>query len=262
MSSLAELSMAQYGVIYNVFSFAIAAMGSATVFMLFQYPLVHKSFRTAIVISALVTMIACYHYVRIFDSFSSAYAVSASAGTVTLTDLPFNDAYRYVDWLLTVPLLLMEMVLVMKLPPAQTNSLCAKLGSAAALMVLLGYPGEVSSASSTRWIFWVLAMLPFVYIVYTLFFGLRESIQSQPPIARGLVKASTYITVISWCTYPIVFLFPMLGLTGSNAFTAVQVGYSIADVIAKPILGLVCWKIAVLKSQTGEAEPLLGATSA
>lgn len=256
--SLAALNMTQYSLIYNVFSFAIAAMGSSTVFFLFQYPLVHKSFRTAIVISALVTLIACYHYVRIFDSFSSAYAVSASEGTVTPTDAPFNDAYRYVDWLLTVPLLLMEMVLVMKLPPAQTRGLCVKLGSAAAVMVILGYPGEVSTNNAVRWVFWVLAILPFVYIVYTLFFGLKESIQSQPPIARGLVKASTYITVISWCTYPIVFIFPMLGLTGSNAFTAVQVGYSISDVIAKPVLGLVCWKIASLKSLTEEAEPLLG----
>jgi len=144
------------------------------------------------------------------------------------------------------------------LPPAQTRGLCVKLGSAAAVMVILGYPGEVSTNNSVRWVFWVLAILPFVYIVYTLFFGLKESIQSQPPIARGLVKASTYITVISWCTYPIVFIFPMLGLTGSNAFTAVQVGYSISDVVAKPILGLVCWKIASLKSLTEEAEPLLG----
>ena len=62
---------------------------------------------------------------------------------VTLSGQPFNDAYRYVDWLLTVPLLLIELVLVMGLSPEETSSKAWSLGSASALMVALGYPGEI-----------------------------------------------------------------------------------------------------------------------
>lgn len=254
---LETLSLTQYDAIYNIFSFAVAAMGSATVFFLFQFSLVAKPYKTALVISALVTAIACYHYVRIFNSFTEGYAASVTGGSATPTDTPFNDAYRYVDWLLTVPLLLTELVLVMRLPEKETSATCTKLGLSAAIMVILGYPGEVSDDNTTRWVFWALAMLPFVYIVYTLFFGLRESIEKQPEAARGLVKASTWITVLSWCTYPIVFIFPMCGVSGATAFTGVQVGYSVADVIAKPILGLLVWKIASVKSAAEENEGLL-----
>jgi hypothetical protein len=62
--------------------------------------------------SGLVTMIALYHYVRIFNSWTESYEFPAATDGVTkdptITGQPFNDAYRYMDWLLTVPLLLIE----------------------------------------------------------------------------------------------------------------------------------------------------------
>ncbi|WP_031709139.1 bacteriorhodopsin, partial [Mycobacterium tuberculosis] len=71
-------------------------------------------------------------------------------GVVTATGFAFNDAYRYVDWLLTVPLLLIELVLVMRLSREETSSKAIRLGSAAALMIVLGYPGEIASDIPTR----------------------------------------------------------------------------------------------------------------
>jgi len=241
-----SFSSTQFDMIYNILSFAIACMGSATVFFFFQFSLVAEKFRTAIVITGIVTLIAFYHYVRIFNSFNEAYINDGSA--VTATGVPFNDAYRYVDWLLTVPLLLTELILVMGLPDAETQQRCWSLGSAAAVMIVLGYPGEITDATGTRWIFWSLAMIPFIYIVYTLFFGLSASIANQGD-AESLVRAACYLTVISWCTYPVVYIFPMIGLTGASAHTAIQIGYSVADVIAKPLTGLLVWKIASCKSK-------------
>lgn len=253
----------EYNFIYNILSFAIATMGAATTFFFFQFSLVEKRFRTALVITSLVTFIAFYHYFRIFNSFTDSYKLmgfmNVTSGSfeqdVLCSGIPFNDAYRYVDWLLTVPLLLMELVLVMGLPGDETRDKCIKLGLAAALMIVLGYPGEVSDISSsytTRWIFWVLAMIPFFYIVYTLFFGLRDAVERQGD-ARGLVKLACWVTVLSWCTYPFVYLFPMMGLSGAGAKVAIQVGYSVADIIAKPILGLLVWRIAMLKGKNHES---------
>merc|ERR1711915_181393 len=84
-----------------------------------------------------------------------------------LTGIPFNDAYRYMDWLLTVPMLLMEIVLVMKLSSQEATAKCCTLGVSSAAMIILGYPGEliVEGDLSSRWLFWFLAMLPFCYIV-------------------------------------------------------------------------------------------------
>ncbi len=84
---------------------------------------------TALILSGMVTLIACYHYVRIFNSWdeSCSYAAGQGGGPV-LTGVPFSDAYRYTDWLLTVPLLLIEIVLVMKLSPEPGREfICAAL---------------------------------------------------------------------------------------------------------------------------------------
>jgi bacteriorhodopsin len=241
------ISLAQYSLVYNAFSFTIAIMGAATLFFLMRSVQVAPAYRTAITVTGLVTLIACYHYFRIFDSWEAAYIVDN--GVVKASGVAFHDAYRYVDWLLTVPLLLVELILVMRLPQQETISKGLKLGALAALMVVLGYPGEVASNDQTRWIWWALAMIPFLIIVYDLFVGLRNSINSQPQSARGMVSAARWLTVGSWCFYPIVFIFPMIGLKGASALVAVQVGYTIADIVAKALFGVFIYLIAVRKSE-------------
>jgi len=119
----------------------------------------------------------------------------------------------------------------------------------AVIMVALGYPGEISNVASTRWLWWSLSMIPFLIIQYELFVGLAGSIKAQPEGVRGLVSSARYITVITWIFYPIVFILPMLGLTGANANVAVQVGYSIADVLAKAAFGVFIYVIAQRKTQ-------------
>ena len=246
-----SISPGQFSLVYNAFSFTIAVMGAATVFFFLSRSQVTPPYRTALTVTGLVTLIALYHYLRIFHSWEAAYTLVD--GAMKPTGTPFNDAYRYVDWLLTVPLLLVELILVMRLSRAETLAKSTKLGLLAALMVVLGYPGEISSDASTRWVWWSLAMIPFVIILYDLFVGLRKSIASQPADVRGLVSAARWLTVVSWLFYPLVFVFPMIGFTGGAATTAVQVGYTVADVVAKAVFGLLIYLIASRKSEVESA---------
>merc|ERR1712185_71952 len=229
------------------------------IFVWLQIPNVSKKYRTALIINGLVTGIATYHYFRIFNSWNDAFDVKINSDNtgynVKLSGQPFNDAYRYVDWLLTVPLLLIELVLVMKLDEAETVKRCWVLGVASALMIANGYPGETSNEAGTRWMFWFLSMLPFTYIVYTLFFGLKESQDAQPEEVRDMVKYACYATVFSWCTYPVVYVFPMLtgstqgkGGLDAQAMVAIQVGYTVSDIISKCGVGYLVYRIGLAKS--------------
>ena len=246
-----SITVGQFSLVSNAFSFSIATMAAATIFFWMGRSQVAKPYKTALTITGLVTFIAFYHYVRIFESWGDAFKVVD--GTITASGIAFNDAYRYVDWLLTVPLLLIELILVMRLSRRETISKATRLGLLAAVMVILGYPGEISSDAGTRWLWWVLAMIPFIWIVYELFVGLRDSISAQPESARGLVDAARWVTVLSWSFYPIVFIFPMIGLTGGAAATAVQVGYTVADIVSKAAFGVLIYLIAVRKSEADYA---------
>ena len=126
----------------------------------------------------MVTFIAGYHYLRIFDSFKHA----SEGGKVLLdgSQNSFNEAYRYVDWLLTVPLLLVEVIAVLALAKEVSRSLITRLVPASAAMIALGYPGEISSDQNTQVMYGVLSTLPFIYILYVLFVELGKSLERQP----------------------------------------------------------------------------------
>jgi len=247
---------AQWSAVYNSLSFGIASMGAATIFFWLQLANVSKKYRTALTITGLVTLIATYHYFRIFNSWCEAFDVKADGHggyAVKVTGAPFNDAYRYVDWLLTVPLLLIELILVMGLPAAQTRSLSWSLGTASAIMVALGYPGEIQDDLSVRWQWWFLSMIPFCYVVYTLVVGLGDATNKQPSKSvSALIANARMLTAISWCTYPFVYIIKNVGLAGPQASTYEQIGYSIADVMAKAVFGVMIWSIAAEKSALEE----------
>ncbi|NDJ60239.1 MAG: bacteriorhodopsin, partial [Chloroflexi bacterium] len=219
--------------------------------------------RAALTMSALVVAVAGYHYLRIFESWSGAFQLDIETGTYLAVG-QFNDAYRYVDWLLTVPLLVAELVAVLGLSRRQSSSLTFRLAIAAALMVILGYPGEIAADNGTRALFGFLSSIPFVYIVYVLFTELGGAIQRQPEEARVLVRNTRLLLLATWGFYPIVYMLPFLGEVTGTTFVGVQVGYAIADVAAKCGYGLLIYAIARAKTRAeeGETEAAVGAQPA
>jgi len=266
-----QVTGGQYQLVYNGLSFTFATMAASTVFFWLRLGSIHEKYKSALVITGLVTFIAAYHYLRIFNSWVESYAYppplyDAAQGVYmaqapNLTGVPFNDAYRYMDWLLTVPLLLIEIVFVMDLSPEETFSKSWKLGSAAALMIIFGYPGELileKDLLHTRWIWWAVAMIPFVYIVYTLVVGLAQATNQEPDDnIRKQIRTAQLMTVISWCTYPIVYIIPMLGASGANAVVGIQMGYCVSDIIAKCGVGMLIFGITSAKSQALANQALL-----
>lgn len=247
-STIETLSNTQFQTVYNVFSFALASMLFTALFLLVSQGRVLPRYRQALVVSAMVCGIAAYHYVRIFNSFNEAYVATTVGGDYTLTPLGFNEAYRYVDWLLTVPLLLLETVAVLALPRATRASLLTKLIPASALMIVLGWPGEVTAEIAPKMIWGALSTIPFLYILYVLFVELTKSLDRQPKDVAATVGRLRILLIATWGVYPISYLFPVFGLEGSDAFVLRQVGYSVADVLAKCLYGLVIYKIARMKS--------------
>merc|ERR1711988_255231 len=218
-----QLTASQFDTIYNVTSFGLACMMASTAFFFLRLGSMTERYKEALCYTGLVTFIA------------------------------FFNAYRYMDWLLTVPLLLIEIVLVMKLSPEESATQCRNLGVLSALMIILGYPGELimdEENLGTRFVFWFLAMVPFVFIVYTLLVGLQGAINAESdPVMKSKVNAACVWTVISWCTYPVVYLLPFLGVSGPQAVVGIQIGYCAADVISKCGVGLIIYQITNAKSQ-------------
>merc|ERR1712216_446057 len=178
--------------------------------------------KSAVYISGLVTFIAAYHYVRIFNSWVDAYSYEG---------VPQGEGP--------------------KLTGADFNSRAWTLGLGAALMIVSGYYGElvVTGDLTPRWMCWFLSMAFFLYIAYELLVGLAAATASEAdPVIAAKIGTAQVMTVISWCTYPIVYLFPMLGFSAAKAVVSIQLGYCVSDIISKCGVGLVIYQISYAKS--------------
>ena len=260
---LPNITTGEYLIVYNMLSFTIAAMLAALAFFLLAQHRVAPKYRISLIISSLVVGIASYHYFRIFGSWNEAYALAG--GMYEFTGTPFNDAYRYVDWLLTVPLLMVELILVLNLKSEVKGPMLTKLAIAAFLMILLGYPGEVMAFDNKvlfgMYGFWGTASsVPFFYILYVLWTELGKKMDEQPPKVQVYFRNMRYLLLLTWGFYPIVYCLPFFGLEASSAIVNIQVGYALADVAAKAGYGVLIYAIAREKSlaegyQMGAVKP-------
>ena len=231
-------------------SLGIASMLFTTTFLLVARERVLPRYRMAVMVSATVTAIAAYHYFRMFDSFVHAFGPDAVAGA------SYNVGYRYVDWFLTVPLLLVETVAVLALARQAQSSLLVRLVPAAALMIALGYPGDSGMTMGLAPSVWgLLSTIPFLYILYVLFVELGKSLERQSEAVQRKIKELRLLLLATWGVYPIAFIANM-NATGfdETSFVLREMGYTIADILAKCLFGLMIFTIARIKSGEEDKE--------
>ena len=244
------MSAEGYNVVFNMLSLGIASMLFTTTFLLVARERVLPRYRMAVMVSATVTAIAAYHYFRMFDSFVHAFGPDAVAGAT------YNVGYRYVDWFLTVPLLLVETVAVLALARQAQSSLLVRLVPAAALMIALGYPGDSGMTMGLEPSVWgLLSTIPFLYILYVLFVELGKSLERQSEAVQRKIKELRLLLLATWGVYPIAFIANM-NATGfdETSFVLRETGYTIADILAKCLFGLMIFTIARIKSAEEDKE--------
>ena len=257
----------EFSAVYNVLSLGIASMLFTSLFLWVARDRVLPKYRMAVMVSATVTSIAAYHYFRMFDSFNHGYGIneSSKAALATGADMlnfgaaNYNVGYRYIDWFLTVPLLLVELVAVLGLAKAVSSSLLKRLVPAAAAMIILGYPGDAGISilgidgegfASEAAVWGLLSTIPFLYIMYVLWIEMKKSLESQSARVRSLFQTLRVLLLATWGVYPITFILAMTstGATSGAEVVSREIGYSIADILAKCLFGLLIFAIARIKS--------------
>ena len=222
--------------VYNALSFGTAVMLGAFVYFLTQMNSVAKQYRNGVAVSAVVVGIAGYHYFRMWSGWAE--------GTV-------NEGYRYADWLITVPLLVIELLIVLGVTAERRKKLMTSLVPATVLMIGLGYPGETSANETTKWTFWVLSMIPFLYILFTLSGELKAAKARETGAVSTSINNATKILLVTWLVYPISYLIPVVFEKSDGTEAGRQVVYTIADITAKALYGLMILNIA--KARSGDS---------
>ena len=227
---------------YVAFTFFIGyiAMLAASVFFFVERGSVSEKWKMSLLVSALITGIAAVHYYYMRD-----YNLATG-------DSP--TFFRYVDWILTVPLMCVEFYLLTRLAGA-TKSLLWKLIFASTWMLVCGYIGEAfnTDGSTSHSVMWgVLSTLGYLYILHSVWMGevanLADSSGSE--VVKKGVRYLAWFVLVGWAIYPIGYMCMDGGwLNGIFAAETLDIWYNIADAINKIGFGLVVYSIAIAETK-------------
>ena len=211
------------------------AMVASTAFFFLEGNSVAKHWHTSVRVAGLVTLIAAVHY----------YYMRA----VWLQTGENPNVYRYIDWLLTVPLQMVEFYLILAAVGAATAGMFWRLLIGTLVMLIAGFLGENGSINAT--VGFIVGMAGWIYILYEVFAGeaAQANASSNSKAQQSAYNAMKWIVSIGWSIYPIgYFLGYLAGGTDENALNAI---YNLADIINKIAFGLVIW--AAAKSESAKA---------
>ena len=217
------------------------ALVAATAFFFLEIQRVSPKWKTSLTVSGLVTLVAASHYFYMRD-------VWVSTG-----DSP--TVFRYIDWIITVPLLMVEFYLILSAITKVPSGVFWRLMIGTLVMLIGGYLGEAGRINV--WLGFIIGMLGWFYILWEIFLGEAGKINadSAPPSVQTAFNLMRWIVVVGWAIYPIgYFLGYLTGASPKDSMVLLNVTYNLADVVNKIAFGVIIWTAAVSETDKQAAK--------
>ena len=224
--------LAQDDVVGISFWIATAVMAAGALFFWMERSTVKASWQTSLTVACLVCFVAFWHYMYMRD----VWVATGESPTV----------YRYIDWLITVPMQIVEFYLILAACTAVSLGVFWKLLGGSLVMLLGGYFGETGVMSPMMG--FVVGMAGWVFIIYYIFVGEAAQIKDSAG-NENLVMAFDgikWIVTVGWAIYPIGYFMGYLG--GGVDSAGLNTLYNLADLVNKFLFGLVIWYAAMRDS--------------
>jgi len=215
-------------------TFWVISMGmlAATVFFFIERNSVPAAWKTSVTVAGLITGIAFIHYMYM----RGVWVQTGDTPTV----------YRYIDWLITVPLQMIEFYLILSAVRKVSSGMFWRLLIGSLIMIIGGYLGEAEYIS--RMLGFTIGMLGWIYILYEIFSGEagRTAAKSGSKPFVTAFNALRMIVTIGWAIYPLGYIFGYFA--GGIDENSLNVIYNLADFINKIAFGLIIWAAAISAS--------------
>ena len=213
-----------------------AAMLASTVFFFVERDQVSAKWKTSLTVAGLITGIAFWHYLYM----RGVWVDTGATPTV----------FRYIDWLLTVPLQMVEFYLILAACTSVAGSLFKKLLGGSLVMLGFGFMGEAGMMNVT--LAFAIGMAGWLYMIQVLYMGEgKAAVTTASPAVNSAYNAMMLIIVVGWAIYPLGYAAGYLMGEGSNVYAQnLNLVYNLADFVNKILFGLVIWHVAVKESRT------------
>ena len=218
------------GISFWLISMALVA---STAFFFLETQRVSAKWKTSLTVSGLVTLVAAVHYFYMRD----VWIATGETPTV----------YRYIDWLITVPLLMVEFYIILRAIGAVSAGIFWRLMIGTMVMLIAGYMGEAGYINA--WAGFIVGMAGWAYILYEVFAGEAGKLAADkaPASVQSAFSTMRWIVSIGWAIYPLGYFFGYL--TGSADVEMLNIIYNFADVLDKIAFGVIIWNVATSESK-------------
>jgi bacteriorhodopsin len=223
------------------FMLGFVAMAAGTVYFILERGDLKPEHRIAATYAAIITFVAAIMY-WIMTDFVGFFDQTAASGD----SIGSTVEIRYIDWLITTPLLLVEFALIVAIAGAATKGFLTRIVVADIIMIVTGYLGEISvPGAPDTWVYFIISSLAWLYIVYAVF---QVKLDGMPAYAANAVKIMRRFVMFGWAIYPIgTSIEQFMKIGGADVTAAVAIAaivYVVADVLNKVGFGMVAVRAA------------------
>jgi bacteriorhodopsin len=244
LENLLTYSPVQWQIVAHILVLGFAAQAAGFVYFISTMRDVSPKYRTASILGAIVMVSAFLLLFAQSQNWQSTFIYSE--GVFTRGEGIFSNGFRYLNWLIDVPLLLLQLVIILGLAAAAARRLGFWFVGSGVAMIVLGYIGQFFETSnlSALWIWGGASTVFYIILLYLSWSEIGKALPNMPESTVGTMKLIRWIFVIFWTLYPVAYIIPAVMATADGVVIR-QLVFTIADIVAKVIYGVLITKVAV-----------------
>jgi bacteriorhodopsin len=252
MENLFSYSPMAYEIVSQVLTLGFAVMLAALFYFVLTLRTVAPRYRISSVLSVVV-MVSAF-LILFFQQMSwvNAFAFNEASGLyerVAGADL-FTNGYRYLNWLIDVPMLLFQILFIVQLAKVERGRLRNWFFFSGSMMILTGYIGQFyETTNTTALLIWgAISTVFFAHVLYLMYRVIHNGKKNMVPEAARIMGAIWWLFVVAWMLYPGGYLMPIL-MNSEAGVVGRQITYTVADISSKVIYGILLTNVAQILSR-------------
>ncbi len=252
------VSVEGFEIVNHILTLGYASMAAALLFFILTKNNAMPKYRMSSVISVVVMVSAFLLLFIQKESWSAAYAFNGQAYALKPGADLFTNGYRYLNWLIDVPMLLIQILFVAEIVGSDRVKYMTRFTISGGLMIILGYIGQFYEPGRLNenifwWAFWgIVSTVFFIYVLILITRVINDGKAHMEGTARSVFGAILPLFYVAWWLYPVAYAAPILmqiGVSYETTIVSQQVIYTIADIASKVIYGVMLTVTASMLSE-------------
>jgi len=251
MENFFSYNIMQYQLVCHILFLGFAVMLASLFYFCLTIKTVAKRFQISSILSVVVMVSAFLLLYFQALSWQNSFVYDASTTSYVLKEgFLFTNGFRYLNWLIDVPMLLLQILYIIDLTGSRRSSLRNQFFFSGIAMIILGYIGQFYETTNVTylWIYGLLSTAFFLHVLYLIYQVISSSYSYLDGESRNYMSSIWWLFLISWCLYPIAYIMPVFFNSAWGAVSR-QIIFTVADIASKVIYGIFLTQVATIRTR-------------